>query len=195
MNPEHSPETDQFSSVPAAVDAIARGAVVIVVDAEDRENEGDLVVAAEFCTPGEGHEKGGIEGEAGYFRRNHWVPVPVAADLAALNAQLLAGCQADQQRVLAGRADPVGVLMAREQPHLVPLADEPFDLAEVSFPTVDGQGRVVVRTNYYSVPRRPGTHVEARVYPTRVEVWHGGQPVACHDRCYSRQQQVLDLEH
>ena len=33
---------------------------------------------AEFCTPGEGHEKGGVEGEVGYFRRNHWVPVPVA---------------------------------------------------------------------------------------------------------------------
>jgi 3,4-dihydroxy 2-butanone 4-phosphate synthase/GTP cyclohydrolase II len=51
MNPEHSPATDQFSSVPAAVDAIARGAVVIVVDAEDRENEGDFVCAAEKATP------------------------------------------------------------------------------------------------------------------------------------------------
>ena len=51
MNPEHSPETDQFSSVPAAVDAIARGDVVIVVDAEDRENEGDFICAAEKATP------------------------------------------------------------------------------------------------------------------------------------------------
>jgi hypothetical protein len=38
-----------------------------------------------FCTPGEGHEKGGIEGEGGYFRRNHWVPVPQANDLEDLN--------------------------------------------------------------------------------------------------------------
>ena len=51
MKPEHAPATDQFSSVPAAVDAIARGAVVIVVDAEDRENEGDFVCAAEKATP------------------------------------------------------------------------------------------------------------------------------------------------
>ncbi len=43
---------------------------------------------ASFCTPGEGHEKGGVEGEVGYFRRNHWVPVPVARDLADLNAKL-----------------------------------------------------------------------------------------------------------
>jgi transposase len=26
---------------------------------------------SEFCTPGEGHEKGGVEGENGYYRRNH----------------------------------------------------------------------------------------------------------------------------
>jgi 3,4-dihydroxy 2-butanone 4-phosphate synthase/GTP cyclohydrolase II len=43
--------TYQFSSVPAAVDAIARGEVVIVVDAEDRENEGDFICAAEKATP------------------------------------------------------------------------------------------------------------------------------------------------
>jgi 3,4-dihydroxy 2-butanone 4-phosphate synthase/GTP cyclohydrolase II len=40
----------EFSSVQAAVDAIARGEVVIVVDAEDRENEGDFVCAAETAT-------------------------------------------------------------------------------------------------------------------------------------------------
>ncbi len=39
------------------------------------------VFQSEFCTPGEGHEKGGVEGEGGYFRRNHMVPVPqVASD-------------------------------------------------------------------------------------------------------------------
>lgn len=41
----------QFSSIPAAVDAIARGEVIIVVDAEDRENEGDYICAAEKATP------------------------------------------------------------------------------------------------------------------------------------------------
>ena len=38
---------DQFSSIDAAVAAIHRGEMVIVVDAEDRENEGDFVCAAE----------------------------------------------------------------------------------------------------------------------------------------------------
>lgn len=41
----------RFSTVPEAVDAIARGEVIIVVDAEDRENEGDFICAAEKATP------------------------------------------------------------------------------------------------------------------------------------------------
>ncbi len=40
----------QFSSVQSAVEAIARGEIVIVVDAEDRENEGDFICAAEKAT-------------------------------------------------------------------------------------------------------------------------------------------------
>ena len=47
---------------------------------------------AVFCNPGVEHarEKGGIEGEGGYFRRNHWVPIPQAMDLEDLNEQPLA---------------------------------------------------------------------------------------------------------
>lgn len=41
----------QFSTIEAAVDAIRRGEVIIVVDAEDRENEGDFICAAEKVTP------------------------------------------------------------------------------------------------------------------------------------------------
>jgi 3,4-dihydroxy-2-butanone 4-phosphate synthase len=40
-----------LSDARAAVAAIARGEMVVVVDDEDRENEGDLIVAAEHVTP------------------------------------------------------------------------------------------------------------------------------------------------
>lgn len=43
--------SSDFNTIPEAVDAIARGEVVIVVDAEDRENEGDFICAAEKATP------------------------------------------------------------------------------------------------------------------------------------------------
>ena len=37
----------RFSTIEQAVEAIRQGRVVIVVDAEDRENEGDFVCAAQ----------------------------------------------------------------------------------------------------------------------------------------------------
>lgn len=150
---------------------------------------------AEFCTPGEGHEKGGVEGEGGYFRRNHLVPVPQVRDLAELNQYLREACNQDARRLIGERTETVGSLMVRERAQLASLAKEGFDLAEVSFPQVDGGGCVVVRTNRYSTPLRPGMQVEAKLYPAYVEIWSAGQCVARHERCYRRRQQVLDLEH
>jgi hypothetical protein len=85
-----------------------------------------------FCTPGEGREKGGVEGEVGYFRRNHWVAVPAARDLADLNAKLFADCRQDENRMMAGRTQSVGTLLLIEKEHLFPLPAEDVDLAEVS---------------------------------------------------------------
>jgi transposase len=149
----------------------------------------------DFCTPAQPHEKGGIEGEAGYFRRNHWVPLPKARDLEELNAQLLAACRAGERRQIAGHSQPVGALMIEEHGHLLPLAEQGFELAELSFPRVDGLGCVRVRTNLYSVPAAPGRTVEVRLYPSQVEVREEGRCIARHQRCYERHQQALDLEH
>ncbi|OZJ03413.1 Cysteine desulfurase, mitochondrial [Bifiguratus adelaidae] len=40
----------EFDSIQEAIDALARGEFILVVDNEDRENEGDLIIAAEKCT-------------------------------------------------------------------------------------------------------------------------------------------------
>jgi 3,4-dihydroxy 2-butanone 4-phosphate synthase/GTP cyclohydrolase II len=45
------PETTGFVDVLEAVAEFKAGRMIIVVDDEDRENEGDLTLAAEFCTP------------------------------------------------------------------------------------------------------------------------------------------------
>jgi 3,4-dihydroxy 2-butanone 4-phosphate synthase / GTP cyclohydrolase II len=44
-------QTGPFSRIEDAIDAIRTGRMVIVVDDEDRENEGDLTIAAEKITP------------------------------------------------------------------------------------------------------------------------------------------------
>ena len=45
------PQKTPFASIEAAVSAIRDGRMIIVVDDEDRENEGDLTIAAEKVTP------------------------------------------------------------------------------------------------------------------------------------------------
>jgi hypothetical protein len=184
----------RYDNLSAAVKRIVRGS---------RREETARFVAfrshwrfeSEFCTPAEGHEKGGVENEVGRFRRNHWVPVPRAHDLEELNRQLLAACQADEARTVAGRAQPVGAAMLIERGQLLPLAEERFDLVEVSFPVVNSLGCVKVKTNAYSAPLKAGTTVEVKLTASAVEIWHAGRSVARHERCYGRQQEVLDLEH
>ena len=150
---------------------------------------------AEFCTPAAGHEKGGIEGEAGYFRRNHWVPVPEAADLDELNEQLLVSCRRDEQRMIGDRSQTVGAGMLIEREHLLAMAEEGFDLAEESLPMVEKLGCVRVKSNWYSAPLKAGTKVRAKTYAATIEIWQQGQRVARHPRCYGAGQQILDLEH
>src|SRR5437879_2673657 len=40
-----------FNSIESAIEDIRAGKIVIVVDDEDRENEGDFIMAAQLCTP------------------------------------------------------------------------------------------------------------------------------------------------
>src|SRR4051812_40151631 len=43
--------TSPFATIEEAIEEIRRGRMVVVCDGEDRENEGDLVMAAQFATP------------------------------------------------------------------------------------------------------------------------------------------------
>ena len=40
-----------------------------------------------------------------------------------------------------------------------------------------------------------GRQVQAKVYAANVEIWDQGACIAQHDRCFSRQKKVLNLEH
>ncbi len=51
MNEQNKqPRTSSFDPIEDAIAAIGRGEIIVVVDDEDRENEGDLIMAAEFAT-------------------------------------------------------------------------------------------------------------------------------------------------
>jgi transposase len=150
---------------------------------------------SEFCNPGRGNEKGGVESEVGYFRRNHWTPVPEFADWDKLNAYLLSCCESESERRIAGKEHLVGVAMELERPHLLPLATDGFELEERRFTTVDKRGCVRAGTNWYSTPLSPGQRVMVKLVPLTVEVWRDGGVVARHERSYGRGQSVYELEH
>ena len=130
-----------------------------------------------FCAPGldGAHEKGGVEGEIGRFRRRHLTPIPHVGSLAALNAALAAADARDDARRIGARLETVGGAAAQELPLLRPLPVEPFDVALALSCRVDAKARVCVRQSYYSVPARyAGRRLEVRLGATMVTVVDGG---------------------
>ncbi|HWH05641.1 MAG TPA: 3,4-dihydroxy-2-butanone-4-phosphate synthase, partial [Gaiellaceae bacterium] len=45
------PRTSPFATIEEALEDFRQGKFLVVVDDEDRENEGDLTIAAQFATP------------------------------------------------------------------------------------------------------------------------------------------------
>jgi transposase len=153
---------------------------------------------SEFTTPGiqGAHEKGGVEGEVGRYRRNHLVPVPAVADLAELNALLLAGCEADLRRRIVGRDVAVGEAWAVERPLLRALPAEPFDATETAAPRIDAKALVTVRQNRYSVPvALAGLRVSARIGAREITISHAGHEVARHERLHGKFGTSAQLDH
>jgi len=197
---------EHFGAVPGRIryDNL-KPAVVRVLRGRDRtESERFIALRSQygydsfFCRPGvEGaHEKGGVEGEIGRFRRRHLVPVPVVTSLAELNEFIAVADLEDDGRVITGRPVTVGVAFAAEAPHMLPLPPEPFDPAVLVQARVDNKSRVSVRQSFYSVPvRYVGRRLSVRLTGFTVQVLDGATVVACHERAFGRYQEILTLDH
>jgi hypothetical protein len=149
-----------------------------------------------FCNPGQGHEKGGVEGLVGYARRNYLVPVPEADSVDELNRRLWDQCMAYGGHRIAGREKTVNEQYEEETGLLVPLPSIPFSNIESSAGKVDKYSTVIIDKNRYSVPTRyAGLRVRAIVQVDRVELFHGAQRIACHRRIYGNNKWQLDPFH
>ena len=151
-----------------------------------------------FCEPGEAgaHEKGGVEGEVGRFRRRHLVPVPRVANLAGLNELLARADAADEARHVEGRLATVGAMAQTELPHLRPLPAEPFDASITLRPLVDRKARIWVRGSRYSVPVRfAGRRIDVRCGARTITVLDREQLVARHERSLRKGGEFLVLDH
>ena len=151
-----------------------------------------------FCAPGidGAHEKGGVEGEIGRFRRRHLTPVPHVGSLAALNEALAAADARDDARRIGARAETVGAAAARELPLLAPLPGGAFDVSLPLSVRVDAKARVCIRQSYYSVPARLlGHRLDARLGATEVAILHAGKVIARHTRSLHKGSEDLVLDH
>jgi hypothetical protein len=190
-------ERVRFDNLTSAVTHVLRGRRRVETD-RFIALRSHYLFASEFTTPGlaGAHEKGGVEGEVGRFRRNHLVPVPAVASLAELNALLLAGCEADLRRRIVGRSETVGEAWAVERPLLRALPAEPFDATEAAAPRVDAKSLVTIRQNRYSVPvALAGLKVSARIGAREITISHGGAVVARHERLHGKFGTSARLDH
>jgi len=202
----HARAFEYFGGVPDRIryDNLKPAVTKVLMGRERLESERFVLLRSHYgfdafyCLPGvEGaHEKGGIEGEIGRFRRNHLVPIPVAGSLAEMN-ELIALCDLrDDARHIDSRRTNVGEDFGREAPLLSTLADEAFDATVHLRARVDAKARISVRQCRYSVPvRLVGKEVEVFLGPEFLEVRHNRAAIVRHERCITKGAEVLVLDH
>lgn len=182
-----------------------KAAVFKVLAGKNRQEQERFVVfrshylfESNYCTPGAGHQKGGVEHSVGYARRNFLVPLPRVASFEELNAHLLQACLKDDQRQVEGQSMPIHQAWEHERAYLRPLPAKDFSCCQTLPVTLTPYSQVIVDTNRYSVPvDQAAPKLVAKVYPFRVEVFRPGdkEPIACHVRCYGRKQDIFDPLH
>lgn len=151
-----------------------------------------------YCLPGldGAHEKGGIEGEVGRFRRNRLSPMPVVDSLAELNEKIIAWDEADDARRVDNRIRTVAQDFATERPLLAPLPFERFEPGLTLTPRVDRSALVTVRMAKYSVPARMiGRPVRVFLRASEVVIFDGRTEIARHPRVITVHGQSVNLDH
>ena len=151
-----------------------------------------------YCIPGQqgAHEKGGVEGEVGRFRRTHLVPVPEVGSPAELNERIAAADRADERRHVEHRVRTVGQDFALERGLLRPLPIERFATGLELRPLVDRYARITVRQARYSVPARLiGRRVRVLLGASDLGVFDGRAELARHARSSRKFTDTLVLDH
>jgi transposase len=160
------------------------------------ELQSHYVFADRFGRPGKGNDKGKVEGLIGWVRRNLLVPVPRAASLDALNAQLLEGCRRRLGDRLRGHEETIGDRLVRDLAAFHDLPPAPYDACEKKAGRVSSLSLVRYRGTDYSVPTEYGhREVLIRGYVEEVVIACGAEVIARHPRSYEREDFVYDPLH
>lgn len=149
-----------------------------------------------YCTPAQGHEKGGVESDVGYAQRNFFSPILRVNNYAELNRLLLERCKQDLDRHIRGQEAPVSELWAVEKVKLLGLPRQDYPACVTRPVKANPYSQVVFETNRYSVPvHYAGKQLVLRAYPFKVEILSLEQVIATHPRCFGREQDTFDPLH
>jgi transposase len=178
-------------------------AVKVILQGHRREEQATFVAfrshylfESHFCTPAQGHEKGGVEHGVGYGRRNFLVPMPDVASFEELNAYLLNQCLADEVRTVKGQPVSIRDAWSLEKEDLLPLPTQDYACCTTHQVTLTPYSQVIFETNRYSVPVGEGRKIlTVRAYTFRLEILHQDQVLAVHERCYGHGQDIFDPLH
>lgn len=149
-----------------------------------------------FCNPDSGNEKGRVENGVKLVQSSFLAGVPSFADLAALNAHLESCCLEDLDRLAPHSEKTRRALLEEERARLLPLRHGDFAACATQSTFASKLALVQHETNFYSVPVRWAHHaIVLRAFADRVELWHGNDCVATHERSWERHRYVLEYTH
>jgi len=160
------------------------------------ELQSHYLFAEKFGRPGQGNDKGKVEGWVGYARRNFLVPVPRVSSWEELNAHLLEQCHQRRERRLRGHEKTIAERFERDRAALLPLSGTPYEACEKRTARVSSLSLVRYRDNDYSVPTAYGHRdVLVKGYVQEVVIACGSEILARHARSYEREKMIFDPLH
>lgn len=156
---------------------------------------GALGLHADFCAPAKGWEKGSVETGVRYMRGLFFRPMPIAEDLAALNAALLAELDQDlDRRRVQGRT--AREALAAERALLRPLPPHLPEPCRIVPVLADKFAHIRHDGVRYSVPSEHARErLLAKLFPERVEIVREDKVIAVHVRSFTPGALVLDPFH
>jgi transposase len=192
---EGVPPTSLYDNMSTAVKAILKGPSRDLTDGF-LALRSHYLFTSNFCNVGRPNEKGVVERLVGYVRRNFLVPIPRFASWERLNSYLLDQCRQRLSRKAAGKDETIDELLNEERRTFLPLPAKPYDACRVEPRKVTSLSLVRFKTNSYSVPVEYAYRdVIVKAYVFHVEICHKDTIIACHGRCYEKNEFVFDPVH
>lgn len=188
------PQVLWFDNMTSAVKKVLRG--------RDRELQRGFEVfqayygfQSEFCRPGRGNEKGGVENGVKHAQRAGLSPMPKVRSREELQALCREFSKEDAERVPRHASETIEQAFKLDHAGLMQLPPDRFDPSQVVTRRVTKHAWIQHGTNFYSVPvDLVGQEVHVRLDAERVRIF-ADDLVAEHRREHGHHQMVLDIEH